>query len=91
MAESSIETQSAPRKQMTGFVVGNGMNKTIVVLTERTLQHPLYKKYIRRRRKYYAHDPENTCQVGDKVRITECRPLSKNKRWQLTEILERAK
>jgi small subunit ribosomal protein S17 len=83
--------EQAPRKVRTGRVVSSKMDKTIVVRVERTLQHPLLKKYIRQSKKYYAHDQENTCAVGDTVRITECRPLSRLKRWRLTEVLDRAK
>lgn len=75
---------------MTGTIVSNGMDKTVVVLVERLVKHQLYQKYIRRRAKYSAHDEANACQVGDKVLITESRPLSKTKRWRVSEILERA-
>ena len=79
------------RKVRTGRVVSNKMNKTIVVSVERIVQHPQLKKYIRRHKKYYAHDENNTCTIGDTVRITECRPLSKQKCWRLTEVVEKAK
>ncbi|MFO7784001.1 MAG: 30S ribosomal protein S17 [Thermodesulfobacteriota bacterium] len=78
------------RKQLTGFVVGTAMDKTAVVLVNRLTKHPTYKKYIRSRKKYMAHDPQNRCAAGDKVRIIECRPFSKRKRWQVLEILERS-
>jgi small subunit ribosomal protein S17 len=71
-------------------VVSDKMDKTIVVMVERTLMHPVYKKYIKRRKKYMAHDPENQCGVGDKVMIAENRPLSRKKRWVLKEIVEKA-
>jgi small subunit ribosomal protein S17 len=67
------------------------MDKTISVMVERRLKHPIYGKTVKRSKKFFAHDEENTCKEGDKVRIMETRPLSKNKRWRLVEILERAK
>jgi small subunit ribosomal protein S17 len=88
---TNSEKVQGQRKVQMGFVVGNKMDKTIVVRVERVFQHPLIKKYIRRHKRYYAHDAENICNIGDKVRIKECRPLSKLKRWELAEIVERAK
>jgi len=85
------KTTQGHRKVLTGRVVGNKMNKTIVVRVERTIRHPLLKKYLRRHKKFYAHDEKNECNVGDVVRVTECRPLSRLKRWRLTEIVDRAK
>jgi small subunit ribosomal protein S17 len=79
------------RKQKTGVVVSDKMDKTIAVLVERRLMHPLYGKFVKRSKKFFAHDEENTCKIGDKVRIMETRPLSKNKNWRLVEVLERAK
>jgi small subunit ribosomal protein S17 len=79
------------RKQKTGVVVSNKMDKTIAVNVERRLMHPLYGKFVKRSKKFFAHDEENTCNIGDVVRIMETRPLSKNKRWRLVEIVERAK
>ncbi len=90
MTNNTTGTESR-QKVRQGCVVSNKMDKTIIVRVERTFQHPLVKKYVRRHKKYYAHDPENTCQVGDTVRIMECRPLSALKRWRLVEIVERAK
>ena len=78
------------RRQVVGAVVSDKMDKSIVVLTERLVKHSLYKKYIKRRAKFTAHDENNECKVGDKVLITESRPLSKNKRWRLTKIIEKA-
>jgi len=75
---------------MIGTVVSNKMDKSIVVLVERLVKHRLYKKYIRKRSKFSAHDEENTCQVGDKVLITESRPLSRTKKWRLSKIVEKA-
>ena len=79
------------RKQKTGVVVSNKMDKTIAVKVERRLMHPLYGKFVKRSKKFFAHDEENTCKIGDLVRIMETRPLSKNKRWRLVEVMERAK
>jgi len=77
------------KRDLTGYVVSDRADKTIVVRCETILQHPLYKKYIRRRKKFMAHDPENTCQIGDKVQIVESRPLSRRKRWRLKNVLEK--
>ncbi|MCE5360472.1 MAG: 30S ribosomal protein S17 [Acidithiobacillus sp.] len=77
-------------RSLVGTVVSNRMDKTIVVLVERRIQHPLYKKYIRRSKKFHAHDQENQCQIGDTVRIEECRPLSKTKTWRLVSIVGHA-
>ncbi len=79
------------RKQKIGVVVSDKMDKTISVMVERRLMHPIYGKFVKRSKKFFAHDEENTCKVGDKVRIMETRPLSKNKCWRLIEVLERAK
>jgi len=79
------------RKQRTGKVVSNKMEKSITVLIERSLVHPLYGKFMKRSTKLVAHDEKNECGVGDKVRISETRPLSKTKRWRLVEIIEKAK
>jgi small subunit ribosomal protein S17 len=78
------------RKIRVGEVVSDRMNKTIIVQVERLMQHPLYRKRIRRRRKLYAHDENNACHIGDKVKIIETRPLSKLKRWRLLEVVSRA-
>lgn len=75
---------------MIGTVVSNKMDKSIVVLVERLVKHRLYKKYVRKRSKFSAHDEENTCQVGDKVLIAESRPLSRTKKWRLSKIVEKA-
>ena len=79
------------RKVRTGRVVSNRMDKTIVVVVERRFKHPFYHKYVRKTTKLCAHDKENACNVSDQVRIIECRPLSKTKRWRLQQILERAR
>jgi small subunit ribosomal protein S17 len=78
------------QKTQMGIVVGDKMNKTVVVQVDRLVRHPMYKKYVRRRAKYTAHDETNSCKVGDRVLIRETRPLSKTKRWRVSEILEKA-
>lgn len=77
-------------RTLTGVVVSNSNDKTITVLVETLVKHPLLKKYVRRRKKFMAHDPGNECGIGDKVSIVEFRPLSRNKRWHLVNILEKA-
>lgn len=79
------------RKVREGRVVSNRMNKTVVVAVEETVRHPLYKKTIRRTSKFKAHDEEGVCQEGDLVRIMEARPLSKTKKWRVTEVLQKTK
>jgi small subunit ribosomal protein S17 len=76
------------RKTMVGQVVSNKMDKTVVVVVERLGRHPLYKKVIKIRKRFKAHDADNACQIGDMVRIVESRPLSKEKRWVVEEILK---
>ena len=83
-------TERGVKKRLTGVVVGNKMDKTAVVLVNRLKKHKAYKKYIKSRAKYLVHDPQNRCNLGDKVRIIESRPISKTKRWQVIEILEAA-
>lgn len=77
------------RKQLVGRVTSNKMDKTAVVVVERTVRHPLYGKVLRRIKKYKAHDERNECGIGDRVLIVESRPLSREKRWRVVEILER--
>lgn len=79
------------RKTRTGKVISNKMDKTIVVAVVDNVKHPLYNKIIKRTRKLKAHDEENTCKIGDRVRVMETRPLSKDKRWRLVEVIEKAK
>lgn len=79
------------RKVRIGTVVSDKMDKTVVVAIESIVTHPLYKKQIRRTTKFKAHDENNECKVGDKVQIMETRPLSKDKRWRVVEIIEKAK
>ena len=83
-------TERGARKSLAGTVVSNKMEKTALVLVERLTKHRTYGKYIRRRSKFMAHDPQNKCQIGDKVKIVENRPISKRKRWQVIEILSKA-
>ena len=78
------------RKERTGLVVSNKMDKSIVVQIERQYKHPIYGKFVRKTNKFMAHDEKNDCNIGDTVRIMETRPLSKNKNWRLVEIIERA-
>jgi small subunit ribosomal protein S17 len=91
MSPQTKTEDRAVRKERVGRVVSAAMDKTIVVAVERRFRHPLYKKYVRKTTKLHAHDKDNTCNVGDKVRIIECRPLSKMKRWRLQAVVERAK
>lgn len=79
-----------PRKRMVGTVVSDKMDKTVVVSIERLFQHPKYKKYVKRNKKYKAHDETNKCRVGDVVEIEETRPLSKEKRWRVVKIVKRS-
>ena len=83
--------ERALRKTRTGMVVSDKMDKTVVVAIQDNVKHPLYKKIIKRTVKFKAHDEQNACGVGDKVMIMETRPLSKDKRWRVIEILEKAK
>lgn len=77
-------------KQVMGTVVSDKMDKTTVVAVERLVKHPLYQKFVKRRVKFSAHDEANACRIGDKVIITESRPLSKNKKWRVSKIVEKA-
>jgi small subunit ribosomal protein S17 len=87
MAEEAVKT----KKEFVGVVKSDKMEKTIVVAVETTTLHPLYKKYVRRIKKLKAHDETNDARIGDRVRVVECRPISKEKCWKLAEIVERAK
>lgn len=82
-----MSEQASKTRMVTGRVVSNKMDKTITVLVERKVAHPLYGKYIKRSTKLHAHDEENLCREGDVVRIAECRPLSRTKAWRLVEVL----
>jgi len=85
-----METRNL-RKERIGVVTSNKMDKTITVAVQRKEKHPIYGKFVKKTTKFAAHDEKNDCGIGDTVRIMETRPLSKNKRWRLVEIIERAK
>ena len=85
------DSRTSSRKTRVGKVVSNKMDKTIVVAVENRVPHPLYKKIIKRTYKLKAHDENNDCTIGDRVRVMETRPLSKDKRWRLIDIIEKAK
>lgn len=88
----SVQNGGAPnRTSKVGTVVSDKMDKTVVVAVKGTYVHPLYHRYVNRTKRFAAHDEANECHVGDKVEIISCRPLSRTKRWRVTEILERAK
>ncbi|MBW8770818.1 MAG: 30S ribosomal protein S17 [Gemmatimonadetes bacterium] len=94
MAEMTNEQQTAARgarKSRTGLVVSDKMEKTVVVAIERRVAHPVYGKMVTRTKRLKAHDEENSAKVGDTVRIVETRPLSKDKRWRVVEIMQRAR
>ncbi len=78
------------KKRRTGVVVSNKMDKTVVIVTDRMTRHPLYKKYIKKRVKFKAHDEVNACQIGDTVLVEETRPLSKDKHWRIVEVVQKA-
>ena len=78
------------KKVLQGVVVSDKMEKSAVVLVERTIQHPLYKRTLRRAKKYQIHDEKNVCRSGDSVRLIECRPISRHKCWRLLEVIRRA-
>jgi small subunit ribosomal protein S17 len=86
MAEQITEQEVKVIRTLTGRVISNKMQKTITVLVERKIKHPKYGKYIKRSTKLHAHDEDNTCQIGDLVEISPCRPLSKTKSWRLHRI-----
>jgi small subunit ribosomal protein S17 len=86
-----METTRNTRRERVGVVVSNSMDKSITISVKQKIKHPIYGKFVNKTSKFMAHDEENTCNVGDTVKISETRPLSKNKRWRLVEIIERAK
>jgi small subunit ribosomal protein S17 len=90
MSEQSKEVAGRGRRTITGRVISDKMDKTVSVSIERLVKHPAYGKYIRRTTKVLAHDETNECKAGDRVTISECRPMSKNKAWQVVNIDERA-
>ena len=81
--------ENSRKMELEGIVSSERMDKTVVVTIERLEKHPVFKKYIRRRRKFKAHDEKNECKAGDRVRIRECRPISKDKCWRVVQIVER--
>ncbi|MBT8220811.1 MAG: 30S ribosomal protein S17 [Bacteroidia bacterium] len=85
-----METKNL-RKQRVGIVSSNKMDKSVTIVIQRRIKHPIYGKFVKSTKKFVVHDEKNECNVGDLVRIMETRPLSKNKRWRLVEIIERAK
>jgi small subunit ribosomal protein S17 len=86
-----MSEQESTTRSLTGLVVSDKMDKTITVLVERKVAHPIYKKYVKKSTKLHAHDENNECNIGDTVSITSSRPLSKTKSWNLVEVIERAK
>jgi small subunit ribosomal protein S17 len=90
-AEKAGAARTSGKKEFVGIVKSDKMNKTIVVAVETLTLHPLYKKYVKRIKKVKAHDETNDAKTGDRVRVIECRPISREKCWKLAEILERAK
>ena len=86
-----MSTKTVNKKEFTGVVVSDKMDKTIVVRVSTKMLHPLYKKYVKRSKKYKTHDEQNEAHIGDTVKIRECKPISKEKCWTLKEIIERAK
>ena len=89
--QSTSVAERGLRKTRVGVVVSNKMDKTIIVAVERRVKDPLYQKYIKRTRKFMAHDESNECEIGDRVRIAETRPLSRRKNWRLAQIIEKRK
>ncbi len=84
-------TARSTRRERVGVVVSNNMEKSIIITVKQKVKHPIYGKFVNKTSRFMAHDEENTCNVGDTVKISETRPLSKSKRWRLVEIIERAK
>ena len=89
MTDSS-DNRKQQRKVRTGVVISNKMDKTVVVEVSRTVMHPVYKKFVRRIKRFMAHDEENRCQIGDQVMIVETRPLSRHKNWRVRKIVKEA-
>ena len=86
-----METTRSTRRERVGVVVSSSMEKSIVIAVKTKVKHPIYGKFVNKTSRFMAHDEENTCNVGDTVKISETRPLSKSKKWRLVEIIERAK
>jgi small subunit ribosomal protein S17 len=91
MSEVQAGAEQKSHRTLTGRVVSDKMDKTVTVLVERRVTHPLYGKVVTRSRKYHAHDEKNECHPGDLVAIEECRPLSKTKNWKVTRLIEKAR
>ncbi|MFZ4592128.1 MAG: 30S ribosomal protein S17 [Ignavibacteria bacterium] len=91
LEQAEVKKRTSNRKSRIGVIVSNKMEKSVVVAIEKRVQHPLYKKFFKKTTKFMAHDEKNEGGIGDKVKIMETRPLSKNKRWRLVEIIEKAK
>ncbi len=91
MEQTEVKKRTTSRKSRIGVVVSNKMDKSVVVAIEKRVKHPLYKKFFKKTTKYMAHDEKNECGIGDKVKIMETRPLSKNKCWRLVEVIDKAK
>ena len=91
MEQTEVKKRTTSRKSRIGVVVSSKMDKSVVVAIEKRVKHPLYKKFFKKTTKFMAHDEKNECGIGDTVKIMETRPLSKNKRWRLVEIVEKAK
>jgi small subunit ribosomal protein S17 len=89
MSDKSKEIQRR-KKVLQGIIVSNKMEKTAVALVERTVQHTLYKRTVKRTKKYKIHDEQNVCQIGDQVRLIECKPISKDKCWRLLDVVRKA-
>lgn len=89
--EINMEVKVSNKKQRVGVVSSNKMDKSITVLVERRIKHPMYGKYVKKSKKFMAHDEANEANIGDTVKIEESRPLSKRKKWKLIEVLEKAK
>ncbi len=90
MSAEETKTEDKAGRTVVGRVVSDKMDKTVSVAIERLIKHPMYGKYIRRTSKVMAHDEKNECKAGDRVAISECRPVSKNKAWQVVNVIERA-
>jgi small subunit ribosomal protein S17 len=90
MSEQEQATGAKVRRTVVGRVVSDKMNKSVSVSIERLIKHPTYGKYVRRTGKVMAHDENNECRIGDRVAISECRPISKNKAWEVVSVIERA-
>ena len=86
-----METTRNTRRERVGVVVSNSMEKSVVITVRQKVKHPIYGKFVNKTSRFMAHDEENNCNVGDTVKISETKPLSKNKRWRVVEIIERAK